>query len=1404
MIMKTFLHKSLLKTMLLLCALIVGSGSAWATDVETTSFSTTSGNVGDDTNVTYTTYRGGGTSNPYLANNTIRLYQNQSSATGGYVVIGVPENYVITSATIRSTSATTTGYKLVDTDPESTTPAKNTFDVSDKSLSANSDYTVSNISTRYIVFACFGTTSGTRLHLSKISITYQSSGGDTYTVTYDANGGTGTMTDNNSYEEGDVVTLLSNTFTAPSGKTWSSWAVTDESSQSVTVTNGTFTMPASNVTVTAQWADLPCYTVTLSDDAQNPMEEYSPGVGVTLPSRSAIGSYAFAGWSATNVSSKTTEAPTIIEAGTYYPTANITLYPVYRKTVAGGGTTTEWHLTTLANADEGVYALLTDDGHAFTGSISSGHGGVTSGENSAFVFNSNNVATTVPSGVCEITFTAVVQNEVTVGYTMYNSSYGYLYASKASSGGLAWHNSEDSYWYFAQLSSVDNWEYSKSYSGNKARLRPYNNSSFRTYNSNTGDVLKLAKKVTVPNTTTYYWSAPVVAAVETPEITVDENFYISTTATISCATEGATIYYSYDNSTWNEYTGELTITATTTIYAKAQKGEDWSSVASTTTTKQLATPTVTITPAQGFTNDLANGTNVAAGTLTATVTYNDAAVAGASVTWESNNTSVATVNATTGAVTLIAKGTAKITASYAGNSDYAAASAEYDLTVINSYDKGQRNNPYTVAEANEATPASGKSDVVYIQGIVSGFVASSIVDDGSNYRYYISDDGTTSDQLLVYKGKGLNNVAFSDANDLQINDVVVITGQLTTYQNAPEVASGNYIVSLTRKTASDLAITSSSPVELSITSENMSPTSTITWTTSSTGTMSFESGNTSVATVSAAGVITAVGEGSTTITISQAADESYQASSNLEVTVNVTDNRSAVVTGIDLPTAQKTLAVGALSNFAATATVNAGFTGSVTYTYATSDATVVEVDGSTYSAAAPGTATITITATPIGGNAANYKPASQEVVVTVKGTTTLTLSSDGDIEYYGTPITFTATVAEGYDGTLAVSSDKEIIATASIEGNTITVTPLAVGAATITVTAPATSLFNGTVSETFDVEFAQPEGETTAAPGEITTTFKNKDLEYDGAGVDWTASAGANSFETSGDARGVQFGAGIGEFTLTTTGSNVTKVSMVLSTNGTGNTIGVSVGNKAFTTTYGVEEDNDPITSLTLTSGMKKETIEFTGDAGNSVTISVNDANKSVYFKSITLTQVIAATFNASGYATFCSEYPLDFSATEDVTAWQVTEVSASNVIKFEKVTGSVKGGTGLLLVGEANATVEIPSADSDNELDDNLLVGTIAPTYIAAKSVYGLSGDQFKRNTNAGVIKANKAYLPAGLITLSEAPIRFEFVDGATGITEMKTIVMDDDAWYDLSGRRVAQPTKGLYIHNGKKVFIK
>lgn len=94
--------------------------------------------------------------------------------------------------------------------------------------------------------------------------------------------------------------------------------------------------PSAETTVTINFEAIPMYTVTLGDD-NSTLTETIGGAGVTLPTRGALDEdyIDFAGWSETNVSTETTTVPTIIPAGEYFPTANMTLYPVYTKREGG-------------------------------------------------------------------------------------------------------------------------------------------------------------------------------------------------------------------------------------------------------------------------------------------------------------------------------------------------------------------------------------------------------------------------------------------------------------------------------------------------------------------------------------------------------------------------------------------------------------------------------------------------------------------------------------------------------------------------------------------------------------------------------------------------------------------------------------------------------------------------------------------------------------------------------------------------------------------------------------------------------------------------------------------------------------------------------------------------------------
>lgn len=76
------------------------------------------------------------------------------------------------------------------------------------------------------------------------------------------------------------------------------------------------------------------YTVTLGDD-NTKLTEAAAGAGVTLPSRNNVGDWSFVGWSTSNYTTESTSVPTTIAAGSYKPTANVTLYPMYKRTGEG-------------------------------------------------------------------------------------------------------------------------------------------------------------------------------------------------------------------------------------------------------------------------------------------------------------------------------------------------------------------------------------------------------------------------------------------------------------------------------------------------------------------------------------------------------------------------------------------------------------------------------------------------------------------------------------------------------------------------------------------------------------------------------------------------------------------------------------------------------------------------------------------------------------------------------------------------------------------------------------------------------------------------------------------------------------------------------------------------------------
>ena len=116
--------------------------------------------------------------------------------------------------------------------------------------------------------------------------------------------------------------------------------------------------------------------------------------------------------------------------------------------------------------------------------------------------------------------------------------------------------------------------------------------------------------------------------------------------------------------------------------------------------------------------------------------------------------------------------------------------------------------PYTVAVALAkiaALPDGGKTEDVYVQGVVTGDVSIS----GTSAIYDIKD-ASVDNRLAIYKGKGLNGADVT-AGDIQENDQVVVYGKLYKYVKnkvvTPEVAQDNYLYSLNRPTVPVTGVT---------------------------------------------------------------------------------------------------------------------------------------------------------------------------------------------------------------------------------------------------------------------------------------------------------------------------------------------------------------------------------------------------------------------------------------------------------------------------------------------------------------------------------------------------------------------------------------------------------------------
>ena len=281
-----------------------------------------------------------------------------------------------------------------------------------------------------------------------------------------------------------------------------------------------------------------------------------------------------------------------------------------------------------------------------------------------------------------------------------------------------------------------------------------------------------------------------------------------------------------------------------------------------------------------------------------------------------------------------------------------------------------------------------------------------------------------------------------------------------------------------------------------------------------------------------------------------------------------------------------------------------------------------------------------------------------------------------------------------------------------------------------------------------------------------------------------------------------------GEVTLTATNGDIIKSIKIFGTSNDGSKVAtVTVGDGATVVTTPAELMPRDV----QVGGVQTMTeVVITVDeptANNSITFTLG--RESRLYIEVYGEDYVSKTITSVGWATFCSSSIVDPSNVDGLTAYIVTG-GAGGVLTKTEVTGAVPANTGLLLKGDAG-TYNIPvAATSTFDVSGNKLEGVTADTPISANAGYvlmatGTNGLGFYKNENEFTVGANTAYLPAGFDG-SGARLYFNLEDPATGINSVKgeELMVNGSEIYNLQGQRVAQPAKGLYIINGKKVMVK
>lgn len=253
----------------------------------------------------------------------------------------------------------------------------------------------------------------------------------------------------------------------------------------------------------------------------------------------------------------------------------------------------------------------------------------------------------------------------------------------------------------------------------------------------------------------------------------------------------------------------------------------------------------------------------------------------------------------------------------------------------------------------------------------------------------------------------------------------------------------------------------------------------------------------------------------------------------------------------------------------------------------------------------------------------------------------------------------------------------------------------------------------------------------------------------------------------------------------------------------------------AFGAGYNATNDNTTmfVMSFSKSTGYKFLNAEngYNQDKFEGVATWYDNKDAGNYWQFIKVTEV-PLTIAANDYTTLCLPFNVKLPENSAVKAYYAS-AAAGDVLKLTEITGIIPANEGVILqnTNESEpANINLAITTEEGTSFENKLVG------VTAKRAGYTAGTNYvlaEKNGKVGFYKAsfttivaNKAYLPQTNIQNAQGVMMaFSFGDEVTGIDNVNAATATAKKYYDLQGRRVLYPAKGIFVtEDGQKVLLK